>query len=162
MNLEVTSIQLVAFPSCVNPSVNNRKLLSYFPAMYILFCCSTLLLLYPILYCPHFFHLLLSHSISNRIANMQCAMHSMAKYFLQNWLTQSLRWCVLTQVETVITYGWLFANLSSFCESHFFHLNILYSGPLWVQPYLSGQWIFVRGVAKGFFRISFQWLVLLQ
>ena len=34
-----------------------------------------------------FFHLLLSHSISNRIANMHCAMHSMTKSFYKvDWL----------------------------------------------------------------------------
>ena len=33
----------------------------------LLYCCT---LFY--IYCPHFFHVLLSHSISNRIANMHC------------------------------------------------------------------------------------------
>ena len=43
----------------------------------LLYCSCTLF------YIAHtFFHLLLSHSISNRIANMHCTMHSMAKSFL--------------------------------------------------------------------------------
>ena len=73
---------------------------------YILFCCSTLLL-YPILYCPHFFQLLLSHSISNRIANMHCAMHSMAKYFYKiDWLSDSDKesWLKLRQLSLLFDF----------------------------------------------------------
>ena len=46
---------------------------------------------------------------------------------LQNWLTHWPRWGVLTQVETIITFVWLFANLSTYWKWQFFHLNILFS-----------------------------------
>ena len=102
MNLEVTSIQLVAFPSCVNPSVNNRKLLSYFPAMYILFCCSTLLLCSTLFYIAHTFSIYCSaiqSAIELQICTVCYALNG--QIFLQKWLTQWLRWGVLTQFETI-------------------------------------------------------------